>query len=98
MSLTLRDALHLRNQLLATDDWPAAAHAYAAEHDAYYGRLHTLERWMAEVFWATGPGADERRARILPRTIAEPAGMPDLVGRGPESEGDAASWWALLEG
>lgn len=38
--LTLRDVRVLRDCLLATDDWHAAAHAYAQQHDRYYGALH----------------------------------------------------------
>src|SRR5439155_67663 len=40
MSLTLRDVRTLRDRLVADDDWTAAGHAYAAEHDRYYGVVH----------------------------------------------------------
>ena len=43
LSLTLRDVRTLRDKLLASSDWDAAAHAYADEHDRYYGVLHTVE-------------------------------------------------------
>jgi 2-polyprenyl-6-methoxyphenol hydroxylase-like FAD-dependent oxidoreductase len=42
LSLTLRDVRVLRDCLLATDDWHAAAHAYAQRHDRYYGALHRV--------------------------------------------------------
>jgi 2-polyprenyl-6-methoxyphenol hydroxylase-like FAD-dependent oxidoreductase len=38
MSLTLRDLRLLRDRLLAEEDWDAAGHAYAEEHDRCYGR------------------------------------------------------------
>jgi hypothetical protein len=47
LSLTLRDVRVLRDQLLMNDDWEAA-HAYATEHDQYYGALHRIEGWARE--------------------------------------------------
>ena len=43
---------------------------------------------MAELIWSTGPAADERRGQILPRVFSDPAGLPDLIGLGPESPTD----------
>ena len=44
-----------------------------------------ITNWMAELLWSTGTAADERRAQILPRLLSDPAGLPDLIGLGPES-------------
>jgi 2-polyprenyl-6-methoxyphenol hydroxylase-like FAD-dependent oxidoreductase len=91
LSLTLRDVRVLRDALLADDDWGAAVHAYAAEHDAYYGRLHTLEGWLSDAFFDVGPAGDAKRGRIFARALAEPGRIPDVVARGPDSPCDEAA-------
>ena len=40
LSLTVRDTRVLRDHLCAHDDWEAAGHAYAVEHDRYYSVIH----------------------------------------------------------
>jgi hypothetical protein len=42
-----------------------AGHTYATEHDRYYGVIHTLDNWVAELFLRTGTAAEARRARAL---------------------------------
>jgi len=32
--------------LLTEADWDKAAHAYAAEHDRYFGSIHRLPAWL----------------------------------------------------
>jgi 2-polyprenyl-6-methoxyphenol hydroxylase-like FAD-dependent oxidoreductase len=91
LSLTLRGVRTLRDRLLASDDWEVAAHAYAVEHDRYYGRLHTLEGWLGEAFFETGPEADARRGRILGRALTEPGRIPDVVAHGPDAPCDEAA-------
>jgi menaquinone-9 beta-reductase len=66
LSLTLRDVLHLRNALCASDDWLLAAGRYAVEHDGYYGVLHQVTRWFAELIWSTG----SRRTPLARTAIA----------------------------
>jgi len=53
----------LRDQLLSANDWEAAAHAYATEHDRYYGALHRIEGWKTELLFEIGPEADARAPR-----------------------------------
>lgn len=89
LALSLRDVRVLRDLLLATDDWDAAAHEYAEEHDKYFRRLHTIEAWLTEVRYTPGPEADRTRAHALPN-IAAGLG-PDLVGRGPDNPVDEAA-------
>lgn len=84
LSLTLRDVRVLRDRLLATDDWEAASRDYAAEHDRYYGTLHTFEDWMTELFMAVGPDADARRARALPAIMQDPTRIPPIFFAGPD--------------
>lgn len=88
LSLTLLDVLHLRDCLCSVSDWSVALDQYAREHDRCYGTVHQITNWMAELLWSTGPAADERRARILPRLLSDPAGLPDVIGLGPESPTD----------
>ncbi len=63
MALTLRDVRVLSDTLLADDDWDKAAHAYASEHDRYYGVIHTCEDWLTEFFYGTSAEAKARRRR-----------------------------------
>ncbi len=91
LSLTLRDVRVLRDGLLGTDDWSAAAHAYAGQHDQYYGALHRVEDWLTQLIYERGPVADARRARILPCFAKEPDRAPDFPGLGPETPSDEAA-------
>lgn len=91
MSLTLRDVRVLRDALLESADWNAAIHAYADEHDRYYQRLRTVEDWMTQVLFDVGPAADQRRARLFMKSLAEPDRLPDVVGRGPDQPVDQAA-------
>jgi menaquinone-9 beta-reductase len=90
LSLTLRDARVLRDHLLSTNDWDAAGHAYAAEHDDYAGRLHTLNQWFGEFYLAMGPDADARRARAFPLIGEDPSRHPDANLAGPDMPVDDA--------
>jgi menaquinone-9 beta-reductase len=84
LALTLRDVRVLRDQLLATDDWDAAAHAYAKEHDRYFGALHRLEEWFTDLLYEVGPEADARRAGAFAKMAEEPDRDLDLIGAGPD--------------
>jgi 2-polyprenyl-6-methoxyphenol hydroxylase-like FAD-dependent oxidoreductase len=84
LALTLRDVRVLRDQLLATDDWDAAGHAYAQEHDRYNHIIHTVDNWMSEFHLTTGAEADARRARANPLIAQDPTRAPDHGFSGPE--------------
>jgi len=84
MSLTLRDVRVLRDALLGESDWDRGGHAYAEEHDCYYGRLRTVEDWMTKIFFDRGPEADARRGRVFAQALRDPGRIPDVVGRGPD--------------
>ena len=88
LALTVRDARVLRDALLTQEDWDAAGHAYATEHDRYYSVIHTIDNWVAELFLGVGPEAEARRARALPLIAQDGTRMPDLQGIGPESKVD----------
>jgi menaquinone-9 beta-reductase len=87
LSLTLRDVRVLRDCLLSTEDWGAAADAYAMEHDAYAGRLHKFNQWYSESF-AIGPEADVRRARAMALIAQDPSRQPDSLFSGPDLPAD----------
>jgi menaquinone-9 beta-reductase len=91
LSLTLRDARVLRDHLMRSDDWDAAGHAYAEEHDGYAGRLHTFHQWMSAMYLATGPNADARRARAMPLIAQDPSRQPDALFAGPDRPVDEAA-------
>lgn len=91
LSLTLHDVRTLHGRLQASDDWDAAARAYAVEHDRFYAALHRLEDWRTSLF-EVGAEADARRARVLPLLAsAAPGCAPDLVGLGPDGPSDEAT-------
>ena len=84
MALALRDVRVLRDHLLATQDWNAAAHAYAKEHDDYFETVRILGDWYWSLLLETGPEADARRAKALPLIAQDNTRMFDLFGLGPE--------------
>ncbi|HLY63438.1 MAG TPA: NAD(P)/FAD-dependent oxidoreductase [Terriglobia bacterium] len=84
LSQTLRDARVLRDHLLATEDWDAAGHAYAAEHDRYAQVTHMATLWSNELFVGLGPEAEARRARALPLIAQDPTRQPDAIFSGPD--------------
>jgi 2-polyprenyl-6-methoxyphenol hydroxylase-like FAD-dependent oxidoreductase len=91
LSLTMRDARVLRDHLTRSDDWNAAGHAYADEHDGYAGRMHTFHQWMTAMYLATGPDADARRARAMPLIGQDPSRQPDSLFVGPDLPIDEAA-------
>jgi hypothetical protein len=74
----------LRAQLLAHEGWDVAGHAYAEEHDRYYGVIHTVDNWLTEIFLAIGPDADACRAKALPLIAQAETRVPDHYISGPE--------------
>jgi len=77
LSLTLRDARVLRDQLSGGDDWDSAGHAYAVEHDRYFGVCRTFNDWLTELFYTPGPEGDAKRARALPLIAQDASRLPD---------------------
>ncbi len=84
LSLTLRDVRLLRDELLATDDWDAAGHAYAEEESRYFQMTRTIEDWLTRFFFDGGPEGDDRRARAIPLIAQDPTRVPDNLQGGPE--------------
>lgn len=88
LSTTVRDARVLRDELMATDDWDAAGHAYAAEHDRYSAVVHKVNNWFRQIFLEQGPDADARRAKALPPLADDPTRAPDHLLSGPDLPSD----------
>lgn len=84
LSTTLRDARLLRDELLASEDWDAAGHAYAEGHDRSCEAVHDVVGWYTDFFLGTGPKADARRARAFPLIAQDPSRQPDLLFSGPD--------------
>ncbi|HYL62292.1 MAG TPA: NAD(P)/FAD-dependent oxidoreductase [Candidatus Methylomirabilis sp.] len=84
LSLALRDARVLSDELLASSDWAAAADRYAARHDQHYGTIRTVSGWFHDVFQRLGPEADARRARAMPLIAQDPMRSPDMLYSGPD--------------
>lgn len=84
LSLALRDARMLAEEL-ATDAAPTdAARAYAQRHDHGYGVIRTVTGWYHQLFQQRGPAADSRRQRALPAIAEDPQRPPDQLFSGPD--------------
>jgi 2-polyprenyl-6-methoxyphenol hydroxylase-like FAD-dependent oxidoreductase len=81
LSLTLRDVRVLRDALVASEDWDAACRRYAAEHDRYYGALHRITCWLAEVRYTVGPEGDQLREHALPKLTDGKPRFARLLGQ-----------------
>ncbi len=84
MSMTMRDVRVLAENLFANNDWDAAGHEYAREHDRYFTTTLTVEDWIFEMFLDQGPQAQKARERALPLIAAEPDRVPDHIFSGPD--------------
>jgi 2-polyprenyl-6-methoxyphenol hydroxylase-like FAD-dependent oxidoreductase len=90
LSLALRDVRVLAERLLASDDWRAAADAYAAEHDRHYGAIHRMTGWVRRMQMDPDAEATALRARALPRLAADRTRRVDVIGLGPDFPADEA--------
>ncbi len=84
LSITTRDVRLLTENLLGSNDWDEAGHAYARARDEHFKAALTTHSWRFELFFGKGPEADARRARALPLIAMEPDRMPDDLSSGPE--------------
>jgi len=84
LSIAVRDARVLSDELLAAADWDAAAHRYARRHDADYAAVRTVTGWFYDIFQRPGPEADARRARALPLIAQDATRVPDVLFSGPD--------------
>lgn len=83
ISLAMRDVRNLRDRLRADDDWEAACHGYADEHDEYFAAILAGENWQSELLLTPGPEARERRRHATRAWSQDPSRLIDLPGLGP---------------
>ena len=91
LSMVLRDARVLRDQLLATEDWKQASEKYAESRQQYFGVVHTMENWQTQLLMETGPEADARRAKAFPTWREDRTRNPDTFLSGPGEPLDEAA-------
>src|SRR5882724_13080137 len=88
MSVTFFDVRSLSEKLLAGDDWDAAGHAYADEHDWCWEAIRVTDTWYTDLFLEIGAQADAARMRALPAILSDPTRVPDAAVSGPECRAD----------
>jgi 2-polyprenyl-6-methoxyphenol hydroxylase-like FAD-dependent oxidoreductase len=84
LSLTVRDVRVLRDALLSHRNWDEAGHTYAEAHDHHYGVIHTVDNWLSQMFFETGPEGEACRARAFPLIAQDPTRAPDHILSGPD--------------
>ena len=83
LSMALRDARVLKEQLTANDDWDAAGRAYAEARLEYFNVIHAMENWQTQLLMATGPEADAARSRAMRSWREDRTRNPDTFLSGP---------------
>lgn len=82
LSLALRDARTLCDELSKDSDWSAAANRYAAQHQVYFGTCHTVESWLRTLFLDPSAEAAALRAKAMPLIAEDPTRVPDHINSG----------------
>ena len=82
LSLALRDARTLRDELSKDSDWAAAASRYAEQRRVYFRTCHTVEGWFRTLFQDPSPEAAALRAKAMPLIAQDPTRVPDHVNSG----------------
>ena len=84
LSLALRDARTLRDELLKVSDWAAAANRYADQRCVYFRTCHTVEGWLRTLFQDPSPEAAALRAKAMPLIAQDLTRVPDHLNSGPD--------------
>jgi 2-polyprenyl-6-methoxyphenol hydroxylase-like FAD-dependent oxidoreductase len=82
LSLALRDARTLRDELSKGSDWTAAASRYADQRRVYFRTCHTVEAWLRTLFLDSSPEAAALRAKAMPLIAEDPTRVPDHINSG----------------
>jgi menaquinone-9 beta-reductase len=82
LSLSLRDARTLRDELSKDSDWGAAANRYADQRREYFRTCHTVEGWLRTLFQDPSPEAGALRAKAMPLIAEDPTRVPDHINSG----------------
>jgi len=88
LATTARDARVLRDCLLANDDWDAAGHTFATEHDRDSQVIRRVSHWFRSLFLEQGVDADARRTRAMPLIAQDETRVPDHLFSGPDLPAD----------
>ena len=81
MSLALRDVRVLYDKLTAEEDWNAAGHAYAEEHDRGYTAIRTVDSpALGDPPFVTGPKLGDRRIAMISTAGLITRGARPFVG------------------
>lgn len=84
LSLALRDARVLRDELSSTSDWETAGNRYAEQRCRYFAVCHAVENWFRTLFQDPSPQAAALRARAMPLIAQDPSRVPDHLFSGPD--------------
>ena len=82
LSLSLRDARTLRDELSKDSDWAAAANRYADQRRAYFHTCHTVEGWLRTLLLDPSPEAGALRAKAMPLIAQDPTRVADHINSG----------------
>jgi menaquinone-9 beta-reductase len=82
LSLALRDARTLRDELSKDADWATAANRYAEQRRMYFRACHTVEGWLRTLFLDPCPEAAALREKAMPRIAEDPTRVADHVNSG----------------
>lgn len=82
LSLALRDARTLRDELSRDSDWAAAATRYAHQRRVYFHTCHTVESWLRTLLLDPSPQAAALRAKAMPLIAQDPSRIPDHINSG----------------
>jgi 2-polyprenyl-6-methoxyphenol hydroxylase-like FAD-dependent oxidoreductase len=88
MGTALRDVRVLRDALLANADWDESGHAFARQHDAYFGNTRKVCGWLRTLFQDPGLEAQAARQRAMPRIAEDLTRVPDHLFSGPDLPAD----------
>ena len=91
LSLALRDARVLTEELIADDNWDEAGHRYAEKHDRNYDAVHTVGNWLTEMFMDPSEKGGKLREKAMPLIAKDLTRMPDFFALGPETPCDESA-------
>ena len=83
LSMALRDARVLKEQLLAHEDWDEAGKAYSEAREQHFGVVHAMENWQTQLLMDTGPEADALRSQAMRSWREDRTRNPDTFLSGP---------------
>ena len=84
LSLALRDARVLRDELSQNSDWSVAGNSYAEQHGRYFRNCHIVEGWFRTLFQDLSPKAASLRQKAMPLIAQDPTRVPDHLFSGPD--------------